>query len=261
MPTRSMYIWQVPPILAAEGGATRVIDKARRASISALWIKIADGRSVFSNLNATNRPATEDLINRAKARGIEVWGWHVPRCATVAIAQTEANLVRQLAQQLNLDGLIMDAEGGAGFFQGGTAEASAYAAAMRAAKADLGKPLAISSHDIPSGIGNNWLQKFDIMAAVSDFNFPQVYYGGSPSVANRLGRAEADNSHLPIPFVPVGAAWIGQGDGGCSSASACAERAREFIRLCNAHGHPGYSFWHWLGAPAAFWEVLNTTRP
>jgi hypothetical protein len=127
---------------------------------------------------------------------------------------------------------------------------------MRKVANAAGKPLAISSNDIPHNI-NGWLHKFDEIADVVDFNAPQVYYGGSPSVLNRLTRAEDANSHISKPFIPVGAAWVGDG-GGCSSASASAERAREFIRLIKDRKYQGCSFWHWGGAPLAFWEVLNT---
>src|SRR5215218_8227879 len=44
------------------------------------------------------------------------------------------------------------------------------------------------------------------------------------SVLHRLTHAEDANAHVTIPFVPIGAGWIG-GAGGCASASACAERA------------------------------------
>ena len=139
----------------------------------------------------------------------------------------------------------------------GKTEAEAYASAMRQAANDLGKPLAISSHDIPQNFGD-WLPKFNKIAFVADLNFPQVYYGSSPSVVNRLTRAEDGNAHVTIPFCPVGAGWIGEG-GGCESASACAERAREFIRLVKDRRYQEYSFWHWAGAPSALWEVLNST--
>jgi len=33
---RSMYIWKLAPVLAAEGGIIKVVDKARRAKLSAL---------------------------------------------------------------------------------------------------------------------------------------------------------------------------------------------------------------------------------
>jgi hypothetical protein len=82
-----------------------------------------------------------------------------------------------------------------------------------------------------------------------------VYYGRSESVSNRLERAMKANSQLQLPFVPVGAGWVGR-DGGCVSDSACAERAAAFMRLVRENGFPGYSFWHWAGVPLKLWNVL-----
>lgn len=165
-----------------------------------------------------------------------------------------------LVEEFGLDGMIMDAEGTSAYFHGGLAEAKAYGAAMREIADNLGKPLGISSNDIPQNIAG-WLPKFNEIAKKAHFNFPQTYYGASPSVINRVDRAVTANAHLKIPFIPVGAGFIGTAEGGCASASACAERAREFIRLCNDRNYQGYSFWHWGGAPMTLWEVLNTVSP
>ncbi len=259
MTKRSMYIWQLQPIINAEGSVSKIVDKARRAKINSLWVKIADGRSAYRNVTGSTAAKMTELITRCHGKGIEVWGWHVPKCATNQIAEEEAQNIKDITDNFSLDGLIMDAEHGPGFFQGGKNEAETYAAAMRGIANHIGKPLAISSHDIPQN-QPEWLPKFNKIAFVADYNFPQVYYGGSPSVLHRLVRAEDANSHVTIPFRPVGAAWVGNA-GGCSSASACAERAREFIRLVKDRGYNEYSFWHWAGAPSAFWEVLNTTSP
>ena len=143
---------------------------------------------------------------------------------------------------------------GGGFFKGNSETADTYARALRETLMRNGKGLAICSHDIPRNFPEF---PFEAFAQHATVNAPQVYYGGSSSVENRLNRAIAANSHLDLPFVPVGAGWIGDG-GGCSSASACAERAIMFMKLIRDHGFPGYSFWHWFGAPANLWEVLFT---
>lgn len=259
MARRSMYIWKLKPIINAEGTVARVVDKAHRAQLSALWVKIAEGTSAYQNVTGPMAVPFQNLVTRCQAVGIEVWGWHVPHCATVQAANAEAANAGAIGAQFGIDGLIMDAEAGSAFFHGDVAEADAYGRAMHIAATQLAKPLAISSHDIPQGQAG-WLPKFNRIAAHADLNYPQVYYGGSPSVMNRLDRAENSNAHLTIPFCPVGAGWVGDG-GGCASASACAERAREFIRLVNDRGHQEYSFWHWAGAPNALWEVLNTVAP
>lgn len=254
---RCMYVWKLAPVIAAEGSVSRIVDKAQRAQLAALWIKIAEGQSAYRNVEGATGKKMSELVHRCHDKDIQVWGWHVPRCASTNVASKEARTVKKIASDFELDGIIMDAEDGPKYFIGGKAEAEAYAKAMRSTTVAIGKPLAISSHDIPQNFAD-WLPKFNKIASVADYNFPQVYYGSSPSVLNRLTRAENANSHVTIPFVPVGAGWIG-GAGGCSSASACAERAREFIRLVHERGYEGHSFWHWAGAPMALWEVLNST--
>jgi hypothetical protein len=253
---RCMYIWKLAPVIDAEGGADRLIDKARRANISSLWVKVADGASEYSNASGPMKDVFHDLVDRAHSQGLQIWGWQVPHCPTTGDAEAEAELFDKLLQRFSLDGAIMDAEGGTAFFQGGIAEAQAYANAMRAITRALGKPLAISSNDIPQNIAG-WLVRFNELARVCDFNFPQTYYGASPSVQNRVDRAERPNAHITAPFVPAGAAFIGLDEGGCQSASACAEKANEFVRLVRQRGYQGHSFWHWAGAPLEFWNVLN----
>jgi hypothetical protein len=256
---RCMYIWKLGQVLAAEGGANKLIDKAKRAKLSAIWVKVADGASAYDNVSGAMSQTMTDLVTRAHARGLQVWGWQVPHSATVQAAQADATTFSNLAQQFQLDGLIMDAEGGGGYFQGGVGEAQAYADAMRQAANTLNKPLGISSNDIPQNISADWPPRFNAIAAKADFNFPQTYYGASSSVASRVDKAVTANANLTIPFVPVGAGFIGLGEGGCASAQACGERATAFIQLCKSRDYQGYSFWHWAGAPLSLWEVLNNT--
>ena len=52
---RTMYIWKLAPIISAEGGVLKVVEKAKRAKLAAIWIKIADGRTPYFNV----RGATE----------------------------------------------------------------------------------------------------------------------------------------------------------------------------------------------------------
>ena len=157
-----------------------------------------------------------------------------------------------------MDGLIMDAEGGPDFFRGGVNEAHTYGNAMREVANNPKKLLGISSNDIPQNLPG-WLPKFNEIATKADFNSPQTYDGASASVASRVDKAENANAHLTIPFIPVGAGFIGTEYGGCASAQACAERATIFIQLCKDRGYQGYSLWRWGGAPMPLWEVLNKT--
>ena len=153
-------------------------------------------------------PDFKELIRLAHDNGIEIWGWQVPHCATTAVAKREAKLLGDLAEEFELDGMIMDAEGTSAYFHGGLAEAKAYGAAMRQIADRLEKPLGISSNDIPQNI-DGWLPKFNEIARKAHINFPQTYYGASPSVINRVDRAERGNAHLTIRSFPSARASSG----------------------------------------------------
>lgn len=251
---RCMYIWKLKSVLAAEMGIKSLVQKAKKAKLSGVWIKLADGGTPYANVCGEMESQFQEVVQRLNDKGIDVWGWHVPSAATVDAAQKEAQLVASLAEQFNVSGVLMDAEAGGGFFKGDVETADTYARALKESLTKQGRGLAICSHDIPTNFPEF---PFDAFARHATVNAPQVYYGGSPSVENRLSRAIIANSHVDLPFVPVGAGWIGEA-GGCGSASACAERAIIFMRLVRDHGFSGYSFWHWYGAPSNLWEVLFT---
>jgi hypothetical protein len=235
-------------------GVNTFIKKAKKAKLSSVWIKVAEGASEYSNITGTMEAQFRELRQKLEDEGIGVWGWHVPFCKTNNDAKAEAKLVSRIAQDFDLNGVLMDAESEAVFFKGNAETAGTYASELRKLLNAQSKGLGISSHDIP---GNFPGFPFDAFAEHATVNAPQVYYGTSPSVEKRLDNAIKANRHLDIPFVPVGAGWLGDG-GGCPSASVCGERAIIFMRLVREHEFPGYSFWHWQGAPSKLWEVLFT---
>ncbi len=252
---RCIYIHYLKPVLTGEMGINNFVNKAKEAKLSSVWIKVAEGRTHFSNIIGEMESQFRQVVAKLNQEGIAVWGWQVPHGETASLASQEAQLVATIAADFNLAGILMDAESGEIFFRGNADTATTYAKGLKELLMAQGKGLAISSHDIPQ---NFPAFPFDAFAQQATVNAPQVYYGGSPSVENRLGRALRANRHLEIPLIPVGAAWVGDG-GGCSSAGACAERAKTFMELVRENNFPGYSFWHWGGAPLKFWEALFTT--
>jgi hypothetical protein len=251
---RSMFIWRLEPVAEAELGAKRLAEKASRAHLSSVWIKVAVGASPHANVSYKGFEAVLEALAK---REVNVWGWSEPRCATAQRASEEAELAAELVAKYRLGGLVMDAERpeGGSYFHGGPKEASAYASGLRKLLDAEGKGLAICSHDIPQNFAPF---PFATFAKSAHVNAPQVYYGSSPSVDNRLSRAIKANADVGLPFVPIGAAWIGDG-GGCASASAVVERGGVFMDLVQKKGFQGYGFWHWAGAPLGFWKLLYDT--
>lgn len=247
-----MFIWRLAPVVKAEVDIPGMVKKAKAAQLSGVWIKVADGASAYENVQPKNIAQFQAARAAFREAGIAVWGWQVPHGGTLSHAKEEGDLLVQLANDLDLDGVLMDAEAGEVFFTGTDAIASAYSDTIHSGLASTSRGIAMCGNDIPTNFKN---YPFESFVKNAQFNAPQVYYGSSPSVTHRLNRAIDANRHFGVPLFPVGAGWVGDG-GGCVSASACAERAREFIRLAHEHEYAGYAFWHWMGAPATLWEVL-----
>ena len=47
---RFMYIWKLKPVLVAEMGIKNFVQKAKRAKLSGVWIKVAEGGSPYANV-------------------------------------------------------------------------------------------------------------------------------------------------------------------------------------------------------------------
>jgi hypothetical protein len=249
-----MYIHRLSRILALEGTTTNIAAKAKKAKLSSVWIKVAEGKSRYTNITGTMKDKFIQLRNKLKEQNIAVWGWHVPRCINPGDDVKEAVVVATICSELQLEGILVDAESGKDYFRGDANAASGYMTTLRNALDTQGKGLALSSHDIPSNFPSFPFSSFAFKATI---NAPQVYYGGSPSVKNRLDRSMNDpkNKALAIPYVPVGAGWVGPA-GGCKTPQACAKKAIEFMALVKQYKLPGYSFWYWDQAPKELWEVL-----
>ena len=258
LPRRSLFVWQLAPVVAAEGSAEAIACKAGALSIDGLFVKIAEGIHPYRNMEGPTGAALAGLRRHCADRGIALWGWHLPRCATEDDATGESAVVAEIADRLALDGLIMDAEPGAGFFRGGMGAAHRYGDAMRGLADRLGVPLGICGPALPSA-DPSWPDRFGVIAAHAVVSFPQVHYDDERSIEGFLAETEVENARFGLPIIPVGTAWVGED--GCASEQSCAARAAEFSRLCALRGHPGCAFWHWGSAPAAFWNVLAALQP
>src|SRR5690349_453417 len=117
-PRRNMFIWQLGPVIAAEGSIDAIVGKALASGVDGLLIKIAEGAFPYRNTEGGIGEAFVELRERCRQSAVVVWSWHVPRCATVEAVKAEAAVVENLARRFALDGLILDAEPGERFFRG-----------------------------------------------------------------------------------------------------------------------------------------------
>jgi hypothetical protein len=261
---RSIYIWN---LRNCEGAGTidDIVAKAARHKLSSLWPKIADGNVRFANVEKPVADKMHELVTKARGAGISVLGYHVAWCANPRKAAAEVEFVKELVEEFELAGVVVDNEDGSKYFKGGSEEAHIYAAGLHTAMASLDRLVVMSSNDILSAHPGS---QGRIIGSSANINAPQVYYGRSRSVQSRLSWALKENEPIVAPFYPIGAAFVSAAskqDGGCRSAQDCANRAAEFIAEVSALNqkdpakYPGYGFWNWEEAPAEFWQVLERT--
>lgn len=249
-------MWKFSHLFRSGQSLSLIVQKALRAKISSIWIKLANGAkrdpALIRHCDTLHR-----LVELSREHDISVLGWHVVTSSTPIAAASQARLVAELIDQFDLGGLVVDAESGAGFLGGGEYEAATYMQSVQQALHRLGKPVGLSSHDLPEHFPSFPFASF---ARHADFLAPQVYYGRSRSVANRFQRAFKANSAYRLPIIPIGAGWVSKNmtDGGCRDAVQCANRGMQFVDLVHAHRLVGHGFWVWDFLPDLLWQALAT---
>jgi hypothetical protein len=253
---RNIYITELSVAL----GNMTPADFARRckdSKFTAIWIRVGRGPKLFPSFQLPIYPSLRAELDKV---GVEVWGWHVPFCANTVAAADEAAKVISWSRNYNLAGVLLDAEKNKGRFEGGSAEAIAYAAPIQAEMAATGRGLALSTHDQPPKHPHMPFKEF--LDRVED-NAPQVYYRET-DISIRLNKSIAGYKPLEAGrnfkdrYKPVGNITMAD-DLPMPSVPICLEAAKNFIARCNQEGFPGYSFWCWDTAPKEIWDFFKST--
>lgn len=103
---KGYYLWQLP---YCDGGSAELIAaRAKKAGLSHVLIKIADGSTWPYNFDfERNVDLIPPVASALKAEGIKVWGWHYVRGYDPL---NEARLAVKRMKELDLDGYAIDAE-------------------------------------------------------------------------------------------------------------------------------------------------------
>lgn len=91
---RFMYILKLKPVLVAEMGIKNFVQKAKKAKLSGVWIKVAEGRNPYTNVRGEMESQFHEVVQSLNDHGIDVWGSHVPQAATVDAGREESAACR-----------------------------------------------------------------------------------------------------------------------------------------------------------------------
>ncbi len=223
-----MWIWQVERV---EGGDTdAIITRARAAGVETVYVKAADGGSLWAQLSS-------QLIARLKAGGLRVCAWqYVYGADPEKEAATAAAAIARGA-----DCFVIDAETE---YEGRYAAAQRYVRALRAA-VGVSFPIALSSFPYvdyhPSFPYSVFLGPGGAQA-----NLPQMYWKAIGVTPDRVFEATY-STNLPYnrPILPLGQLY---------EAPAVADVLR-FRALAAGYGARGVSWWSWENASGLDWRA------
>ena len=223
-----MWIWQTEK---AEGGdPDAILARARAAGLEAVFVKAADGGSLWSQFSS-------QLIARLKAGGLRVCAWqYVYGADPEKEAAAAAAAIRRGA-----DCFVIDAETE---YEGRYAAAQRYVRALRAAVGPA-FPIALSSFPYvdyhPSFPYSVFLGPGGAQA-----NLPQMYWKAIGVTPDRIFEATY-STNLPYdrPILPLGQLY---------EAPAVADVQR-FRALSAGYGARGMSWWSWQNASVVDWQA------
>jgi hypothetical protein len=233
---KGIFIWQLKNTAAGDPAAA--VRLARSAGLSWVAVKIHDGTTIDDS------QALKDFVAAFHAAHVQVYGWGY---CYLRLAQAEANAAVLQAQNLSLDGYIIDAEGEAAAAGSGPAEQ--FATIVRSG---IHKPIGLSSYRYPSlHMDLPWHE----LLSVCTFHCPQVYWlasAGPLTPGSQLDRCVRELINLSaLPVVPIGCAFSWTPQGGAEWRPTVAQ-LQNFIEAARLHGAtiPAYAWWSWESASA-----------
>jgi len=243
---KGYYIWQVKH--CENGDPDRIAALAKEANLSHVLVKIADGTFPY-NIDLDNGyDYARPVINKLKAKGIQVWGWQY---VYGDFPDQEAEIAVSRALELGVNGFVVNAEGQ----YSSTKKAPAASRYMSILRNNLGSmPIALSSYRYPTYHRNlpwtNFLER-------CDYNMPQVYWVSSHNNAGeQLQRCvnEFKNIRPWRPIIPTGptfkeSGWIPTKD-----------EIIDFMKVAKKLNLSAVNFWYWEGCRrymTQFWDLVR----
>jgi hypothetical protein len=197
---KGFYIWKIKN--CEEGNADRIARQARKADLSHVLIKVANGIYSYNYDWDKKIDLVPPVVRALQAKGIQVWGWHYVFGKQPI---SEARIAIQRVTELGLDGYVIDAESE----YKASGKASAARQFMRELRGGLGTstPIALSSYRYPSLHPLPWNE----FLSKCDYNMPQVYWLKAHNPGDQLTRTlrEFENPRIKYrpPIIPTGAAF------------------------------------------------------
>ncbi|MBT3241345.1 MAG: nuclear transport factor 2 family protein [Chloroflexi bacterium] len=227
---KGFFIWQIR--YCNGGDINSILYDVRKANLTHVLIKIADGVNKFNFDRESNFDLAKPLTDLLQSNGIQVWGWHYLR-GTDPVNEARVSYERIL--ELGLDGFVANAE-----YEfktpGKDLVAKKFMEEMREALPDL--PMALSSYRFPSYHPQFPYKEF---LDYCDYNMPQIYWQGAHNPAGQLTRSISEYQDIEPnrPIIPTGSVYAYDG------WEPTVEDVQAYLEAVTELGIPATNFWSW----------------
>lgn len=192
---KGFFIWKI--IDCEKGDPKAIANVAKKANLTHVILKIADGAFPYNVNRQTNYDYVGPVVDSLRSVGIEVWGWHY---VYGDYPTSEGNIAVKRMKEFELSGYVIDAE--IEYKEPG--KKNAAKAYMNILKKNLPNiPLALSSYRFPTFHPQLPWKEF---LEYCDYNMPQVYWEQSHNAEANLRRTvkEFQNLNPFRPIIPTG---------------------------------------------------------
>lgn len=243
---KGMWIWL--PERVEGGNPEAVVLRAGEMGLSHLYVRTGSSKMGFYAQQYLN-----DLLPRAHAAGIRVFGWDFPYLFDPAadVARSVEAITYTTPDGHRIDGFAPDIETKGEGVNIGAPQAAAFTNGLRAAVGPDYPLIAVVPRPNPALV----TYPFAEVIAPFDAIAPMVYWMNRDSGDDVAG-AIANLSQYGKPIIPIGQAYDGQPEGGPPGVPSRAQIQR-FMQVAEEHGAIGVSFWSWQHASAEAWDAIR----
>jgi len=239
-------MWIYEPDKTEGGNAAAIVAKAKAVGLTHIYVRTGSSWNGFYA-----GPFLDSILPAAHEAGLKVYGWDFPRLIDWQddVHRAKAAIDHRAPGRHRLDGFTADIETQSEGTHISADAASQYGRALRDA-VGASYPL-IATVPRPSSQIN---YPYAEVVAAFDAIAPMVYWLNRQPDSDVAG-ALRDLAPYGKPVFPVGQAYNGASEGGRAGVPPPEELLR-FMRVGQAGGAKGVSFWSWQAADDRAWTAI-----
>ncbi len=242
-------MWLYVPEEIEGGSVDALVARARQVGLTHVYVRTGSSRGGFYA-----QPYMDELLPKAHAAGIRVYGWDFPYLDDVDadVARALAAITHTTPGGERLDGFAADIETASEGTNLSAEGAAAYGQRLRSAVGPAYPMVAVVPR--PSA---NMQGRYPYAAVIPPFDAvaPMTYWLNrqpDTDVINDIGFLASFGK----PVLPIGQAYDGGPEGGRPGPPP-SEEIQRFLGAAHQVGAAGVSLWSWQHASQAIWDTLQ----